>query len=210
MLLNVPASAQELEGRAEDEAQEYLEELLMGQRLVANVPFPAQRDGIDLQVDGCWDQGDVTCRIKDHGVGLEIDEPALVTDVKLRSKHIEIHVNGGGYGTFGDSLLSGMSPTGQKTNKRSAGSRINLRFDRDITAQDIDAAKLPQWLAPLVNTTASQRQAAMASIPEEFRDEASRGEVVVGMSKETVFAILREPVQKHVDLAQTPPVERWQ
>ncbi len=198
-----------LSGDAKKEAERFLDELLMTKALVARVTFPAWKDGINLRLDGSWNPSEATRRIKDHGVGIEINEAVVVTDVKLKGKHIEIHLNGGGRGTFGDELLE-VETTARSGARQTGGSRINLRFDRNIQMEDLTAAQLAAWLNPIVDVSALEQAAALSGLPEEFREAAARGDILAGMTKRMVFAILGEPANKSVDLDKVPPVEKWQ
>src|SRR5881397_626718 len=103
-LASVALIGQELSNQARQQAQKELQALLLNKQLVAKVTFPAWKDGIDVKTDGTWDLKWVTRQIKDHGVGIEVGDKASVTDVKLKDKSLEIHLNGGGAGTFADSL----------------------------------------------------------------------------------------------------------
>ncbi len=198
-----------LSGDVKKEAERFLDELLMSTALVAKVTFPAWKDGINLRLDGSWNPSEVTRDIKDHGVGIEIDEAVMVTDVKLKGKHIEIHLNGGGRGTLGDAFME--VPTNvEGGGKQPGGSRINLRFDRNIQMEDLTAAQLAAWLNPIIDVSALERDAVLSELPEEFREAAARGDILVGMTKQMVFAIMGEPANRSVDLDQVPPVEKWQ
>ena len=144
---------------------------------------------------------------------------ATVTTVKLKGKHIEIHLNGGGYGTFGDNLKSGLfkSPVQNKveqgnrsSGKASGGSRINLRFDRDVEPEDIDLEVISGYLEPVMDTRALAVDIARENIPDEYAEAAENGEVLEGMPKNVVFAIKGEPAQKKVNLDVSPPAEIWQ
>ena len=200
-----------LDGDAKKQSQVKLEEILMNKQLVAKVTFPASKDGIDLNIDGSWDNKEVTRSIKDKGVGIEIDEAATVTTVKLKDKHIEIHLNGGGYGTFGDVLLADINVNSAKRGgKQSGGSRINLRFNRNIELEDIDVKVIAKYLDPLVKTTGLAQDIAQQSIPEEFKEAAENGEIVTGMDKKTVYAIKGAPKEKNLNTDVSPPVEKWQ
>ena len=128
-------SGQGLTNQVQQEAQKELQALLLNKQLVAKVTFPAWKDGIDVKTDGTWDMKWVTRQIKDHGIGIEIGDKASVTDVKLKDKSLEIHLNGGGAGTFADSLLTSDAKKARRESaggKVPGGSRINLRFDRPI------------------------------------------------------------------------------
>ena len=196
-------------GDVKEEAERILDELLMERALVAKVTFPAWKDGINLRLDGSWNPSDVTRDIKDHGVGIDIDEAVIVTDVKLKGQHIEIHLNGGGRGTFGDALMEVRTTAGRGA-RQAGGSRINLRFDRNIQMEDLTAAQLAAWLNPIIDASALEREAALAEVPEEFTEAAARGDILVGMTKRMVFAIMGEPENKSVNLDKVPPVEKWQ
>lgn len=198
-----------LSGDVKKEAERFLDELLMEKPLAAKVTFPAWKDGINLRLDGSWNPSEATRRIKDHGVGIEINEAVVVTDVKLKGKHIEVHLNGGGRGTFGDELLE-VETTARSGARQAGGSRINLRFDRNIQMEDLTAAQLAAWLNPIVDVSALEQAAALSELPEEFREAAARGDILAGMTKRMVFAILGEPANKSVDLDKVPPVEKWQ
>lgn len=192
---------------------EILSDLLLNKKLISKATFPASKDGIDLNINGTWNNKMVTRFIKEKGVGIEIDEAVTVTTVKLKDDLIEVHLNGGGYGTFADILLetNNSSVSRQKHSaKQAGGSRINLHFGRDITESDLEPDSLIKYLDPLVDASSLRRDAAQAKIPAEFQDAASRKEILPGMDKQTVFAILGEPKAKNVDLDKEPPVEKWQ
>lgn len=208
------ASGEELKGAVKEQAQKQLEALLLNKQLIAKVTFPAYQSGIDLKIDGTWNMKIATRMIKDHGVGIEVDEKASVTNVKLKGDLIEIHLNGGGAGTLGDVLMTSSAKKAMReagTGKAPGGSRINLRFDRDITDEDIrDLDRLVSYLEPVVDPSSLRQAAKRNAIPDEFKEAAAKGQVVHGMDKATVFAIMGEPKSKAVDMNADPPVEKWQ
>ena len=206
--------AEALKGQVKEQAQKQLEGLFLNKQLIAKVTFPAHASGIDLRIDGTWNMKIVTRMIKDRGVGIEVDEKASVTNVKLKDDMIEIHLNGGGVGTLGDSLFMGSEKKAVRdlgTGKAPGGSRINLRFGRDITDEDIrDMERLIGYLDPVADASFLRQAAKRNMIPDEFKEAAARGEVAVGMDKATVFAIMGDPKNKAVDMNVDPPVEKWQ
>ncbi|MFC1537419.1 hypothetical protein ACFL4P_01180 [Gemmatimonadota bacterium] len=208
VFMNEPAYAK-LKGDLKKSCEAKLESILMNKTLIAKVTFPASNKGIDLKIDGTLNNKKITRTLKDKGIGIEIGSPATVTTVKLKDKDIEVHLNGGGHGTFMDRMISD-DKSGKSGGVQSGGSRINLKFDRDITEEDIVIEKLAGWLEPVVETGALAKDIALKNIPEEFKEAAEKGEILVGMDKKTVFAIMGEPKEKKVDLDKTPPVEKWQ
>jgi hypothetical protein len=209
-----PLAAQELAGQSRQQAQKDLEAMFLNKQVTAKVTFPGWKDGLDVKTDGSWDLKWVTRQIKDHGVGIEVGDKASVTDVKLKDKSIEVHLNGGGAGTFGDALLTSKA----KKNLREAsggkvpgGSRINLRFDHVVTQEDLkDMNKIVAYFDPVVDTMSLQQGARQRDIPEQFKEAAAQKLVVLGMDKSTVFAIMGEPKSRAVDLNADPPTEKWQ
>jgi hypothetical protein len=190
-----------------------LERLLVNKKLVAKVVFPASAQGIDLTLDGRWDQKETSRLIKRTGVGIAVDDPAVVNQVKLKDNLLELHLNGGGFGTFGDVLLSSeyQRQTRSTGEKASGGSRVNLRFTRPVTCEELtDAEQMMRFLEPLLDASALRIVAAQQAIAPEWAEDARFTRVVIGMDKATVFAIMGEPKQKHVNLETDPPTERWQ
>jgi hypothetical protein len=213
LLLPASASAQLAKDTDKKVCQAELEKNYLTKRMVALVSFPASADGIDLSLDGTWDQKETSRRTKKSGGGIDIDDAATVTQVKLKDNLLEIQLNGGGFGTFGDFLSSSEKQRQERsvTGKASGGSRINLRFNRAIDCATLaDASAMMGFLAPLVRTDALKQQAALKSIPQEWAEAAAQRRVVVGMDKTTIFAIFGEPKQKQVDMVASPPTEKWQ
>jgi len=214
VLLPAVLASQQLTGSHGEGTQKKLESFLLGKRLVAKVAFPGYKTGIDLKTDGTWDQRWATRMIKEHGVGIEVGDAAAVTAVKLKGNHLEIHLNGGGFGTAGDVFMTSEATRRAREGaggKVPGGSRINLRFDHSISGEDVDdLGRLAGYLEPVVDTSALRQDVAKQGLPAEFKEAASKGEIVVGMDKATVFAILGEPKNKNVDLNADPPIEKWQ
>jgi len=202
-------NGQRLEGKLKDQAQAQLETNLLNKKVISKIVFPASHLGIDVSIDGKWDMKKATRCIKDCGMGIDVGDAAVITNVKLKSEHIEIHLNGGGAGTFADNFLG--VDRSSEGGKVPGGSRINLHFNRPITFEDIqDLSRLASYLEPVVDPSAINQAAALAAIPAAFKRAADDGQVVQGMDKATVFAIMGEPKNKNVDMSGDVPVEKWQ
>ena len=203
----------QLAGNEVDLCNPRLEKILLKQRLVSKVTFPASSEGIELNLAGEWDQKQTSRLIKNSGVGIDVDDPATVTQVKTKKGWVEIQLNGGGFGTFWDSMNTNQRQRDARaaSGKASGGSRINLRFNRPVTCDELaDAAKMMTFLAPLADAGSLKVLAAQQAIAPEWTEAAAQKRVLVGMDKTTVFAIMGEPKQKQVDIATDPPTEKWQ
>lgn len=207
------AEAQLVQGTDKKTCQAQIETFLLNTRVVAKVTFPASAKGIDLSLDGEWDQKETSKRIKNGGGGIDIDNPATVTQVKLKDDLLEVQLNGGGFGTFMDQLASSAAQKQDRsvTGKASGGSRVNLKFNKAVKCEALtDAGNMINLLAPILDARALNVAAAQQALAPEWAEAAAAKRVDVGMDKATVFAIFGEPKQKLVDLAADVPVEKWQ
>ncbi len=115
-------------------------------------------DGIDLNLSGAWSVTNANRLIKKHGIGLKRGDLATITAIKVKGKHIEIHLDGGGAGRFAEGF--GPSRKGE-IDKVPGGSRINLRFNRNLIYKDIrDLDRLAYYLDPVVDPVAIREVAA--------------------------------------------------
>lgn len=110
MAAGVPAVAQN---------QAALEKAFEGREVTVLMDMPASHQGVDLylQREPEMEFGEYARRVKAYGVSLRKDDRVMITTIKVNKKNIEIHLGGGGYGTWGDD--SGyVSPTYVGKSKR--------------------------------------------------------------------------------------------
>jgi len=93
-------AASPLLGQNESILQQFFE----GKKVVVKIDMPATKAGVDVyplrkQSINFSKYGD---RIKRYGIAVFTDEKIIITKIKIKSKHIEFQLGGGGYGTFGD------------------------------------------------------------------------------------------------------------
>jgi len=86
----VPAS-----GQTEAELREFFE----GRQVVVLVDMPADEDGINIQVDKgrSINRSDVSKDIRRYGTAFREGDPAEITLIKKKGKHIEFQLNSGGW-----------------------------------------------------------------------------------------------------------------
>ncbi len=91
----VPAGAQH---------QAALEKAFEGREVTVLMDMPASHQGVDLylQREPEIEFGDYARRLKAYGMALRKDDRVMITTIKINKKNIEIHLGGGGYGTWGD------------------------------------------------------------------------------------------------------------
>ncbi len=84
--------------------------------------------------------------LKDKGVGVDRDEWVTITNVKIDGDKVEIHLEGGGEGRRGSNHANKMGAS----YKRAGGSRLNLKFQKDLTDNDIAPQNILTFMARLL------------------------------------------------------------
>ena len=77
---------------------------LEGTRVTVKIDMPGTAEGVDVRADDRQpiDYREYGDRLKKYGTSIRSGEPAIVTLIKLKKDLIELQLNGGGFGTFGD------------------------------------------------------------------------------------------------------------
>jgi hypothetical protein len=173
-------------------AQAQLNTLLLGKDVKALVDLPASKDGLDVyfipssnkHVDSRGvDMEEMTKWLKAKGAGVARDEWATITNVKIDSDKIEIHLEGG---------------EGRRT-KRAAGSRLNLKFQKDLKDSDIAPQNILRFMSRLLDVSRIELMLEEKDMPAELRKAIESHTVVENMTYEMVLMSFGDPDQKKVD-----------
>ena len=166
--------------------------------------MPAYKDGIDIFFaapsgkhtdDRGLDLSEMTKWLKEKGVGVDRDEWATITDVKIDSDKIEIHLGGGGEGRRGSNHANKVGAG----YKRAGGSRINFRYQRNLTDEDIKPEAFLPFMARLVDTSKVQEKVVENELPAEFKDAIASKKIMEGMTYQMVLMSFGDPDQKKID-----------
>jgi hypothetical protein len=183
---------------ASQDAQEQLSALLLGKDVRALVDLPAHKDGVDVyyvppsnkrtDVRGI-DLAEMTKWLKAKGVGVERDEWVTITNVKIDSDKVEIHLEGGGEGRRGSNHAS----------KRAGGSRLNLKYQKDINDADLAPQTILRFMSRLLDVSRIEQKLSEKDMPPELRNAIEAHTVVENMTYEMVLMSFGDPDQKKVD-----------
>ena len=92
------------EVKAQPEAD--LQDYFGGKNAIAKMDLPGTNDGVDLDLmadgRGRVDYDSYGKRLRNFGTAIHNGETVTITKIKLKGNHLEFHLNGGGYGIFGD------------------------------------------------------------------------------------------------------------
>jgi hypothetical protein len=124
LLPNAPLVAQ-----SESALREYFE----GRTVTPKLALPGTENGVDIYPGSIrpLDYPRYADRLKDFGTSIKPGEPVTVTKIKVKSKHIEFQLGGGGYGTFGDETSSNVSTAATPKTRREKNLEAELKRETD-------------------------------------------------------------------------------
>jgi hypothetical protein len=119
----------QLVAQSEAALREYFE----GRTVMVKQAMPGTEEGVDIYpgTDKPLDYPKYAGRLKEHGTALRSGESALVTKVKVKSKHIEFQLDGGGYGTMGDETSTNISTAATPKTRREKNLEAELKRQTD-------------------------------------------------------------------------------
>jgi len=189
---------------ASKDAQEQLNTLLLGKDVKALVDLPAYKDGVDMYYvpppnkradDRGVDLAELTKRLKEKGVGVERDEWVTITNVKIDGDKVEIHLEGGGEGRRGSNHANRVGAS----YKRAGGSRLNLKYQKDLTDADIAPQNILGFMSRLLDVSRIEQKVEEKDMPAELRNAIEAHTVVESMTYKMVLMSFGDPDQKKVD-----------
>jgi hypothetical protein len=157
-------SAHPLAAQSEAVLRDYFE----GRSVALKQPMPGTEDGVDIYpgTQRPLDYPRYAKRLKEYGTAIRSGETVLVTKIKVKSKHIEFQLDGGGYGTMGDETSSNVSiqaaPKTRRSQARAGAGRRTQPFCRCRSrgAQEAEHPSAPaggrlaiQYSVPASDTT---------------------------------------------------------
>jgi hypothetical protein len=121
--------AQPLAAQSEAALKEYFE----GRTVSPKLALPGTEDGVDVYpgTPRPLDYSRYASRLKDNGASIKAGEPVIVTKVKVKDRHIEFQLGGGGYGTFGDETSDNVSTPAAEKTKREKNLEAEIKREAD-------------------------------------------------------------------------------
>jgi hypothetical protein len=187
---------------ASGEAKRALTRLLLGKEVRSRLQLPATKEGIEVYYskegkhldERGLDVKNLTKWLKERGVGVDANQVVTITEVKIDSDKVEIHLAGGGEGRRGSKHTQEKAPVYM----RAGGSRVNFRYEREIRNEDLQPEAFLQFMGRILDVGEISREASMQATPEEFRRAIEAKDVQEGMSYNDVLLSLGEPEQKKI------------
>jgi hypothetical protein len=174
VLLTTPIAAQ-----SEAALKEYFE----GRTVISKLALPGTEDGVDIYPGTArpLDYPRYADRIKDYGTAIRPGEPVTVTKIKLKSKHIEFQLGGGGYGTFGDETSTNVNTPEAPKTKREKNLEALIKRETDPVKKRELREELDDLKADRERENARNRSAVAEA--EEHRKQNVRQRRLEGGSR---------------------------
>jgi hypothetical protein len=117
--------------RAQSEAQ--LRQYFEGKRVTLKIAMPGTEEGVDIYpgTDRPLDYPRYADRLKDHGTAIRAGDDAMITKIRVKSKHIEFQLDGGGYGTMSDETSTSVSVASTPKSNREKNLEAELKREKD-------------------------------------------------------------------------------
>lgn len=122
-------AAAPLHAQSEAELKQYFE----GKRVTLKIAMPGTEEGVDVYpgTDRPLDYPRYAERLKNNGTAIESGDDAMITKIRVKSKHIEFQLDGGGYGTMSDETSTSVPVANAEKSKREKNLEGELKREKD-------------------------------------------------------------------------------
>jgi len=186
------------------QTKDTLDKLLLGKEVKPLVELPATKEGVDIyltpphgkRVDGRGlDLGAMSKELKSKGVGVEAQQWETITDVKVDSDRVEIHLGGGGEGRRGANHANKVSAN----YLRAGGSRVNFRYMTNLSDRDLQPEAILNFMSRVLDVSKLQSEVSAKDFPLEIRNAIAAKTVTEGMTYQMVQVGFGDPEQKKIN-----------
>ena len=115
------------------QSEPVLREYFEGKTVTVKQAMPGTEEGVDIYPGTAkpLDYPKYAGRLKKYGTALRSGESALVTKVKVKAKHIEFQLDGGGYGTMGDETSTHVNTEAAPKTRREKNLETEINREAD-------------------------------------------------------------------------------
>jgi len=110
-----------------------LREYFEGGTVTVKQAMPGTEEGVDIYpgTEKPLDYPRYAGRLKKYGTALRSGESALITKIRVKSKHIEFQLDGGGYGTMGDETSTNINTAATPQTRREKNLEAEVKRETD-------------------------------------------------------------------------------
>jgi hypothetical protein len=110
-----------------------LKEHFEGKSVTLKIAMPGTESGVDIHPEDPrpLDYPRYATRLKDDGTSIRAGGAAMITKIRVKSKHVEFQLDGGGYGTMGDETSSDVHTGAAPKTRREQNLEAELKREKD-------------------------------------------------------------------------------
>ena len=153
-----------------------IEAYFTGKMVVAKMDLPGTEKGIDLDFAKATplEWKDYSSRLTSFGVAIRKGESAQVTKLALKKDYIEFQLDGGGYGTFGESTGTRVSAKDVDKSRYEKDLEKQLRKTKDAAEKQQIQENLDKEVARRERADAAAKAAAAAATEAKQKELADK------------------------------------
>jgi len=153
-----------------------IEAYFTGKTVVAKIDMPGTEKGVDLDFEKATplDWKNYTSRLTSFGVAIHKGDTVQVTKIAIKKDHIEFQLNGGGYGTFGESTDTKVNAKDVDKSAYEKDLEKQLKATKDPTQRQQIQENLDKEVAKRERADADARAAAAAATQQKEAELADK------------------------------------
>jgi hypothetical protein len=110
-----------------------LRNFFLGKHVALKIDMPANKAGVDIQPRHSvpFDYAEYAQRLRKYGVAIRNGESGMITKIKVNSKNIEFHLDGGGFGAAGDDTSTSVYVPSVEKSRREKDLERAIKDEKD-------------------------------------------------------------------------------
>lgn len=211
-LLPILAAVLLAAGAAAAQTEGDLKQHFEGQHVTLKIDLPATKDGVNVypESERPLDFSEYAARLKRHGASIRRGDAAMITKIKVKGRHVEFQLDGGGYGTFGDETDAHVYVPSAEKSRREKRLEEELRHEDDPTRRrrlrdQIDSLRRDREREDRLNRAIAEQaeEERRARIEEKALRGGGRFNVhfTVLDSRALTPSAIREALRRYVDFS---------
>lgn len=184
-----------------------------GRHVTLKIDLPATKDGVNVypESERPLDFSEYAARLKRHGASIRRGDAAMITKIKVKGRHVEFQLDGGGYGTFGDETDSHVYVPSAGKSRREKRLEDELKHEDDPGRRrrlkdQIDSLRRDREREDRLNQAIAEQaeEERRARIEEKALRGGGRFNVhfTVLDSKALTPSAIREALRRYVDFSE--------
>jgi len=209
LLTVILLTAASASGQTEADLERHFE----GRHVTLKIDVPATKDGVNIYPERATplDYSEYASRLKRHGAAIRRGETVMVTKVKVKGRHVEFQLGGGGYGTFGDETDAHVYVPSVSKSRRERHLEEELKREADPARrrrlkEQIDSLRREREREDRLNQAiaAEAEEARRARIEEKALRGGGRFNVHFTLLDPTVLSprAITEALRRYVDFSE--------